>query len=128
MIFVPSNSLCQAGAGADTVYDFLARHQRFDKAVRRHMQDVRPVGANFVAGHHDHALVVPGPEFLARGIYVVVGDGEKIMSEFGVLVDDCLRFVFAVGFRRVGMQVTAQPLAFCEIAVGMIDSRHVRVS
>jgi hypothetical protein len=55
---------------------------------------------------------------------VVIGDGQKVVSELRVLVDDRLRFVLAVAVGRVRVQVAAQPLTFGQISVRMFDRWH----
>ena len=91
----------------DGVDDELPRTVRFDEAVRAHMEHVRAVTRDFIAGNEQQVTGIKRGMVIGRGEDVMIGDHEEAVAAPGVVVDDGLRFALTVASGGVCVQVTA---------------------
>ena len=115
----------QSAAGRDPIEHFLALPNRRHQPVRTAVQDMASVGGDLVTGEQHHAPVVPLLVIAIVRQDVVVGDCQKIVAEFCVVVDNPLRPFCTVAVGGVGVEVAAPPLAVGQLPIWVIELGHL---
>jgi hypothetical protein len=103
-----------------SIDDLLAIDIRLDQTTGTHVQHMRAIGRNLVAGHQDHALWVKIGVVVGIGEDIVVGNHQKTVTAPGIIVYNSLVITLAIAGRRMRMQIANQPTATVQVAIGML--------